>query len=74
MFGRSVWKNVLILDNDKDAIIVAAKEHLGKVNFNYPDVFPVTIELPKERGYLSAVKRSTEYSKMGIFNLICRQS
>ena len=70
---RRIYKNVLILDNEKDTILVAAKEHLGNVNNNCQDLYPVTIELPAERSYLSAIKRSLEYSKMGIFNLICRQ-
>lgn len=69
---KQKWKNVLILDNEKDAILVSAKEHLGGVNTEL-NVYPVTVELPKERSYLGAMKRSVEYSKMGIFNLMCRQ-
>ena len=72
LFKRQIWKNVVILDNEKDAILLSAKEHLGGVNQEL-NVYPVTVELPKERGYLSAMFRSVEYSKMGIFNLICRQ-
>ena len=70
---RKDYKNVLILDNEKDAILVATKEHLGPINQDFPDIYPVTMELPKKRSYLGAMKRSSDYSKMGIFNLICKQ-
>lgn len=69
---KQKWKNVLILDNEKDAILVSAKEKLGGVNMEL-NIYPVTVELPTQRSYLGAVKRSIEYSKMGIFNLMCRQ-
>ena len=68
------WKNVLIIDNEKDAILIAAKENLGEVNMQMRDIYPLTLELPKERSYFTAIKKSVEYSKMGIFNLICKSN
>lgn len=75
MFGKPIWKNVVILDNAKDAILVSTKEKLGiNPDFEDDDIYPVTVELPKGRSYISAIRRSVEFSKMGIFNLICRQT
>lgn len=57
----------LILDNQKDAALVSAKEGYGNVNTNYNGIYPLTMTIQKRRTYWGAVNRCREYFKMGIY-------
>ena len=70
MFGK--YKNIVLLDNEKDATIVAGKEKFPGVNYEWKEVYPVAIVLSGRRNYLKAITKSLEYSKLGIFNLIVK--
>ena len=65
--------NALILDNPKDATLVAGMEGYGEVNANMNDYYPMTLVIRKPRRYIHAVMKSLQYSKMGIFNCIIKQ-
>ncbi len=71
MFGKR-YMNALILDNAKDATLVAGMEGYGNVNYDMNDVYPVSLVIPTRRFYIQAVFRSLRYSKMGIFNAIIK--
>lgn len=67
------YKNVIILDNPKDATLIAGMEGYGNVNYGMNDIYPVTLVLQKRRRYFHAVIKSLRYSKMGLFNCILRE-
>lgn len=71
MFGKK-YMNALILDNPKDATLVAGMEGYGNVNYDMNDIYPVQMVIQKRRRYLAAVLKSMQYSKMGIFNAIIK--
>lgn len=71
MFGKE-YLNALILDNAKDATLVAGMEGYGSVNYGMKDIYPVTLVLQKPRRYILALFKSAQYSRMGIFNCIVR--
>ena len=69
---KKKYKNAMILDNPKDATLIAGMEGYGNVNYNMNDIYPVTLVIQKERFYLVAVAKSLRYSRMGIFNCIIK--
>lgn len=74
MAMKSGYVNVVQLDNDKDATLIAGKEGSNYVKDAIEhDAFPCRIVIPKIRKYYHAAKKSLEYSKMGIFNVILKQ-
>lgn len=72
MIGGKKYLNALILDNVKDATLVAGMEGYGHVNVGMNDIYPVTLVLQKPRRYLEALCRSIRYSRMGLFNCIVK--
>ena len=73
MFKKKYLLSV-ILDNSKDAQLVAAKEGYGNVNAGMNDIYPLTLIIQKPRRYLSAMLRCKEYFKMGIYCTIISRS
>ncbi len=72
MFNKD-WYNALILDNPKDATLVSGKEGYGHVNAGMNDMYPISLILQKPRRWITALRKSWEYSKMGIFNCVVKQ-
>lgn len=66
------YKNAMILDNAKDATLIAGIEGYGNVNYDMTSCYPVTLVIQRPRNYWSAVRKSLMYSKMGIFNCIIK--
>lgn len=73
MFGKKRYLISVVLENVKDATIVAGIEGYGNVNYGMSDVFPVNLVIQKPRSWLSAVSTSLKYSKMAIHNAILKQ-
>lgn len=73
MFGKKRYLTSVVLENVKDATLVAGIEGYGNVNYKMSNVFPVTLVIQKPRSWLSAVLVSLKYSKMGIHNAILKQ-
>ena len=71
MFGKR-YRNVVRIENPKDAILVVGMEGQGNVEFYPNDELPTMRVLKKQRMYLSALLRSARYSKMGILNCILK--
>ncbi len=68
---RKRWTNVVLLDNFKDATLIGEAEHIGSVNYYMPeDIFPLNMEMPERRSLFGAIKKSIEYSRMGLYNII----
>ena len=72
MIGGKKYLNAIILDNTKDATLVAGMEGYGNVNVGMNDIYPVTLVLQKPRRLVEAIAKSYRYSKMGLFNCIVR--
>lgn len=77
MIGSKNYVIMVQLDGTKEAELVGAKEGYGHVNINEytEDLYrnnKVQLTIPTRRNYLSAIKRSIEYSKMGILNCIVK--
>ncbi|MDT3388628.1 MAG: hypothetical protein LIR46_12850 [Bacteroidota bacterium] len=77
MIGSKNYVIMVQLDGTKEAELVGAKEGYGHVNINNytEDLYrnnKVQLTIPTRRNYLSAIKRSIEYSKMGILNCIVK--
>lgn len=71
--GRKKWTNVVVLDSVKDAALVGRAEDLPEVNYGInPDIFPLNMEMPERRSKLGAIRKSVQYSRMGIFNIIVK--
>lgn len=73
MLGGRKYLNSMILDNAKDATLVAGMEGYGHVNADMNTIYPVCLVIQKPRSYLAAVLRSLQYSRMGVFNCIVRE-
>lgn len=72
MIGGKNYKTALIIDNVKDAKLVAGMEGYGHVNEQMTGVYPLELVIEKPRRYLTAIIKSLRYSRMGIFNCIVR--
>lgn len=73
MFGTKRWTNVVLLDSFKDATLVGRSEDLPGVNYGMPeDIFPLNMEMPERRTKLGALRKSIQYSRMGLFNIIVK--
>lgn len=73
MLGRKKWTNVVLLDNFKDAALIGRAEDLGGINYEMPEeIFPLNMEMPEKRTKLGALRKSVEYSRMGLYNLIVK--
>ena len=73
MLGRKKWTNVVLLDNFKDAALIGRAEDLGGINYEMPEeIFPLNMEMPEKRTKLGALRKSMEYSRMGLYNLIVK--
>ncbi len=77
MIGSKNYVIMVQLDGTKEAELVGAKEGYGHVNINEytEDLYrnnKVQLTIPTRRNYFSAIKRSIEYSKMGILNCIVK--
>lgn len=71
------YRIMVQLDSVKEAAMVAAIEGYGEANLDkqIDEVYrnnKVRMTIPTERSYLSAVKRSLQYSKYGIMNCIIK--
>lgn len=73
MFGSKRYLTSVMLENPKDATMVAGMEGYGAVNYEMNGIYPVNLVIQKPRRYLSAVLVSLKYSRMGIHNAILRQ-
>ena len=65
------------LDSSKDAMLVSAKEGYGNVRIdNYTeDLYrnnKVQLTIPTLRTWFGAMKKSAEYSQMGILNCVLK--
>lgn len=74
---KKQWVIMVQLDSTKDARLVSSKEGYGNVVVNNytEDLYrnsKVRLTIPTQRTYWGAVKRSKEYSKMGILNCIIK--
>lgn len=73
MLGKKKYLTSVMLENVKDATMVAGIEGYGAVNSTMSDIYPVNLIIQKPRTYLGAIIVSLKYSKMGIHNAILRQ-
>lgn len=69
MLRRKKWVNGLLIEGEKEAMLVAREEDLPGVNPDF-DSYPVDITLPKMRTLWQAIKKSIKYSSMGIYTTI----
>ncbi len=74
---KKQWRIMVQLDSSKDAMLVSAKEGYGNVRIdNYTeDLYrnnKVQLTIPTLRTWLGAMKRSAEYSQMGILNCVMK--
>ena len=71
--GIRKWTNVVLLDSFKDAALVGRAEDLPAVNYGMSeDIFPLNMEMPERRTKIGALRKSLEYSRMGIYNIILK--
>ena len=63
------WKNSVLVEGEKEATLVAREENLPGVDPEF-DCYPVDITLPKRRTFWEAIKKSVNYSKMGLYNMV----
>ena len=66
---RKYYKNIVTIESEKDALILGAKEGSEYTEVYMKNLRPMRIVIQKERGYLTALLKSIQYSKMGLFNM-----
>ena len=71
LFGKK-YQNSVLLENSKEAMIVAREENLPDVDPEM-DIYPVDMLLPKKRSLKGALKRCMELSKMGLYSMVIRK-
>lgn len=74
---KKQYKIMVQLDSSKDAMLVSAKEGYGNVRIdNYTeDLYrnnKVQLTIPTLRTWIGAMKKSAEYSQMGILNCVLK--
>ena len=65
------WTNVLLIEGEKEAQIVARKEGLPMPDHNF-DQYPVDLTLPERTSFLQSLKKAIEYSELNIYNIFCK--
>ena len=73
------YLNVVLIDNEKDAMLISGMEGYGNVNANeFTNALlrerKVMLTVPNKRTYFGAAMRSLRYSKMGIMNCIIQRA
>lgn len=63
------YKNIVCIESEKDALILGAKEGSSYAEAYMNVQRPMRIVIQKERSYIEALLKSSQYSKMGIFNM-----
>ncbi len=66
---RKRWRNVILLESEADTARVSSEDLGGLVN-EAGDIYPLSVELPRSRSFLGAVRRSIYYGKRGVFNIL----
>jgi len=62
------WRNEVLIEGEKSARLLARLEGLPGVNPNY-DRYPVDVKLAEKNSFLKAVKRSIQFSELGLYNM-----
>ena len=71
IFRRKNWTNVLLIEGEKEAQIVARKEGWPMPNHDF-DGYPVDLQLPERKTFWKSVKKAVEYSELNIYNIFCK--
>lgn len=71
MFGKKKWRNVVLIEGQNDAMLIARMENLPDVNEDF-DGYPVDVTLNKKRTFWEAVKKAVAYSEKNIYNMLIR--
>ncbi len=74
---KKQWLIMVQFDSSKEASMVSSMEGYGKVNVNEytEDLYrnnKVQLTIPTPRRYWGAVRRSKQYSNMGILNCVIK--
>ena len=72
MLFKKKWVNSVLLENEKEAVLIARGEGLPGVNPDM-DCYPVDVVLPKKRTFREALKKVADYSKMGLYSMIIKK-
>ena len=72
LFGKN-WRNSVLLESEKEAILLAREEGLPDVNPGM-SCYPVDVLLPKRRSLRGALKRCKEFSEKGLYSMVIRKS
>ena len=70
---RKKWKNMLLIEGEKDAMLVARLENLPEPSKDFDD-YPVDLTLNKKLSFWKAIKKSVAYSERNIYNMLIRIS
>ena len=71
MFGKKKWRNMLLIEGEKDAMLVARLENLPAVDHNFDD-YPVDVTLNKKCTFFEAIRKAVSYSERNIYNMLIR--
>lgn len=66
------WRNVILIEGEKGAQIVARIEKLPDVNPKF-DQYPVDYKIEKKFTKKKAIKNAIEFSKLGLYNMIYKE-
>lgn len=67
------WVNSVLLENEKEAVLIARGEGLPDVNPDMGDIYPVDVVLPKKRSFREALRKVSEFSRMGLYSMIIKK-
>lgn len=71
-FTRKKWRNSILIESEKEAMLVSRMEGLPEINHDFRD-YPVDYTLPKRRTMIKAIKKAIEYSKGNVYNMFWKE-
>ena len=68
MIFRKKWRTTVLVEGEKDAMLVARMEGLPEPDPAFQG-YPVDLTLPKKKTFIQAVKTAMAYSQRNIYNM-----
>lgn len=72
VFTRKKWRNSILIEGEKEAMLIARMEGLPEVNRDF-DAYPVDMTLPERRTMREAIKKAIAYSKANVYNMFWKE-
>lgn len=72
MFGKKKWRNVVLIEGEKEAMLVSRTEGLPGIDHAF-NRYPVDFEIAQPQSFRKALRKAIFYSKAGLYNLFYKE-